>query len=248
MPSFGAEYNTILANIATLYDLRERKIEVVKINKRIDQVSAVIRHPLVQDSTGIIHSFNTNTGNYVPVSVLPLAELPNVAHYQNGAMVSVDGILYLNNAGEWIEVESTTDETLTLTINSANYTDPHVLEFTSPVKAGELEVILFHTNIDARNALETATSTDQQNARYKKYIVNNTSSSASMSDTDRVLAILDPVASGMLETLITYLTVKMLPTGEVQLDIDWSAASNTFHASEGANCSVKIIAKLKVWA
>lgn len=101
MPSFGAEYNTILANLAALYDLRQERIEVVKINRRIDQVGSLIRHPLVQDSTGVIHSLNTATGTYVPVSVLPLAELPDVAHYQNGAMVSVGGVLYVKKDGAW---------------------------------------------------------------------------------------------------------------------------------------------------
>lgn len=103
MPNFGAEYNAILNNLATLYDLRQEKIEVVKINKRINQVSAVIRHPLVQDSTGVIHSLNT-AGTYIPVSVLPLAELPNAAHYQNGAIVSAAGGLYVKKNGAWEEV------------------------------------------------------------------------------------------------------------------------------------------------
>lgn len=101
MPNFGAEYNTILNNLATLYDLRQEKIEVVKINKRIDQVSSMIKHPLVQDATGVIHSYNTSTGAYMPVSVLPVAVLPNPAHYQNGAIVSVAGVLYVQKSGLW---------------------------------------------------------------------------------------------------------------------------------------------------
>lgn len=101
MPIFGAEYNAILNNLATLYDLRQEKIEIVKINKRIDQVSSMIKHPLVQDATGVIHSYNTSTGVYMPVSVLPVAELPNPAHYQNGAIVSVAGVLYVQKSGEW---------------------------------------------------------------------------------------------------------------------------------------------------
>ncbi|CAG0979869.1 hypothetical protein ANAEL_01682 [Anaerolineales bacterium] len=117
MPSFGAEYNTILANLAALYDLRQEKIELVKINRRIDQVGSLIRHPLVQDSTGVIHSLNTATGTYVPVSVLSVAELPNVAHYQNGAIVTVDGVLYVKKDGAW-EGVGVSSQTLTFTATS----------------------------------------------------------------------------------------------------------------------------------
>lgn len=248
MPSFGAEYNTILANLATLYDLRQEKIEVVKINRRIDQVGTLIRHPLVQDSTGIIHSFNTNTGNYMPVSVLPVAELPDLTHYQNGTIVSVAGVLYVKKDGAWEKQGNSVDEEVSIVINKDNYTDTHSLEFSTPVLLAEVELILYHMDEDARNALATLTSSEQQSGRYRKFVINKPSFGTGMSLTDTVLAPLDVPAVGMLESLIPYAELKLDDRGEARVDIDWNAFHNVFSFSEGANCSIKVIARLKVLA
>ena len=106
MPNFGAEYNTILNNLATLYDLRQEKIEVVKINKRIDQVSSLIKHPLVQDVDGVIYKYVAESNTYVPISVLAESgALPTASDYPAGTLVMYNDVLYINNSNGWNAVE-----------------------------------------------------------------------------------------------------------------------------------------------
>lgn len=96
------ECTPILSNLSRLYDLRQQKIEVVKINKKITEVDLLINHELIQDVDGIVYQWDPDNKNYVPISALAAAtELPDPSSYLPGTMAIYMGSLYVNIGNAW---------------------------------------------------------------------------------------------------------------------------------------------------